>query len=90
MATMISQSSPTFFTLLSPKGKKIEVALGDPGQYGYAGIFIKRNGMASRLPMGKHYHALHGDNKDALRQAIESYKSTDVKAALRSLLSYLV
>lgn len=87
---MISQASPTYFKLLSPKGKEIEVSLGNPGSYGYVGIFIKRNGMASRLPMGKHFHALHGDSNDALRQAIESYKSSDVKAALRSLLSHLI
>lgn len=86
---MISQASPTFFTLLSTKGKKIQVSLGGSGS-GYVAVYIKRNGATNRLPIGKHFHALHGDNKDALLQAIESYKNSDIKAALRSLLSHLI
>jgi hypothetical protein len=71
--TLIQQETATYFTLTSPKGKKIGVCFGLADR---VSIYIKRNGL-NGLAMGRHFASL--------AEAIAAYKATDVKTALNAL-----
>lgn len=79
----VSEASPSFFTLTTPKGKQVQVGLSQ-GKVCGCSVFIQRNGL-NRLSMGRHFWA--DSTQDAILKAIDAYKAADVKAALRSLLS---
>lgn len=80
MTTLITANSADFFTLTTDKGKEIGVSLRDGG----CSVYIRRNGL-SGLSMGRHFHAHTAEA--ALLLAVEAYKATDVKAAIRALIS---
>lgn len=84
MTVLIAAESATYYTLTTEKGKEIGVSLGIDGM---ASIFIRRNGMRG-LSMGRHFHA--DTTEAALLKAVESYKATDVKSALRALICDLM
>lgn len=69
--TLIQQETDTYFTLTSPKGKEIGVSFGVN-----VSVYIQRNGVPG-LSMGCHF--------GSLAEAIDGYKSADVKAALSAL-----
>jgi hypothetical protein len=73
MTTFIQQETETYFTVITAKGKKIEVSFRSHGR---VSIYILRNGM-SGFAGGKHF--------GSMAEAIASYKSADVKAALEAL-----
>lgn len=75
---LIQQTSNSFYTLTTEKGRDIEVALHS---WGAVSVYIQRNGLRG-LPMGRKFSDLPA--------AVESYKAADVKAALRALISELV
>lgn len=79
----VSEASPNFFTLTTPKGKQVQVGLSQGNVCGCS-VYIQRNGL-NRLSMGRHFWA--DTTQDAILKAIDAYKAADVKAALRSLLS---
>jgi hypothetical protein len=64
---------------VTAKGKEIGVSITEHG----ASIYIQAAGR-SKLSMGRHFFG-----SDALLQAVDAYKSAEVKAALRSLISEL-
>ena len=73
MATLIQQETETYFTLTTPKGKKIGVSLRP---FGHVSVYILRNGTVG-LAGGKHFRSF--------AEAIAAYKSADVKTALEAL-----
>ena len=73
MATLIQQETETYFTLTTPKGKKIGVSLS---RFGHVSVYILRNGTMG-LAGGKHFRSF--------AEAIAAYKSADVKTALEAL-----
>ena len=73
MTTLIQQETKTYFTLTTPKGKKIGVSLRP---FGHVSIYILRNGTVG-LAGGKHFRSFV--------EAIAAYKSADVKSALEAL-----
>ena len=73
MATLIQQETETYFTLITPKGKKIGVSLRP---FGHVSVYILRNGTVG-LAGGKHFRSF--------AEAIAAYKSADVKTALEAL-----
>jgi ABC-type nitrate/sulfonate/bicarbonate transport system substrate-binding protein len=74
MTTLITRETETFYTLNTAKGKEIGVSFGLSNM---VRIYIKRNGM-SELAMGRNF--------SSLSDAIEAYKSADIKAALYALM----
>lgn len=89
-ATVITRDSNNYFTLATPRGKHVEVYITGS----YAAVFIRRNGMGrgGRIRagecVGRHFHA--DSTQEAILKAIDAYKSADIKAALRALLSDLL
>lgn len=77
MTTQILQERDFYFTLLTNKGKEIGV---DFGMTDRVSIYIKRSGM-NCLSMGKHF--------DTLCEAIDAYKSSEIKRALKDLARHL-
>jgi hypothetical protein len=73
MAALIQQETETYFTLTTPKGKKIGVSLRP---FGHVSVYILRNGTVG-LAGGKHFRSF--------AEAIAAYKSADVKTALEAL-----
>ena len=73
MATLIQQETETYFTLTTPKGKKIGVSLRP---FGHVSVYILRNGTVG-LAGGKHFRSF--------AEAIAAYKSADVQTALEAL-----
>ena len=73
MTTFIQQETKTYFTLTTPKGKKIGVSLS---AFGHVSVYILRNGTVG-LAGGKHFRSFV--------EAIAAYKSADVKSALEAL-----
>ena len=73
MTTLILQDAATHFTLVTAKGKEIGVSFNLTDR---VSVYIKRNGM-SGLPMGKHF--------GTICEAIDTYKSAEIKAALKAL-----
>ena len=73
MTTFIQQETKTYFTLTTPKGKKIGVSLRP---FGHVSVYILRNGTVG-LAGGKHFRSF--------AEAIAAYKSADVKTALEAL-----
>jgi hypothetical protein len=73
MTTFIQQETKTYFTLTTPKGKKIGVSLRP---FGHVSVYILRNGTVG-LAGGKHFRSFV--------EAIAAYKSADVKSALEAL-----
>ena len=73
MTTFIQQETKTYFTLTTPKGKKIGVSLRP---FGHVSVYILRNGTMG-LAGGKHFRSF--------AEAIAAYKSADVKTALEAL-----
>lgn len=73
MTTLIQQETETYFTLTTPKGKKIGVSLRP---FGHVSVYILRNGTVG-LAGGKHFRSFV--------EAIAAYKSADVKSALEVL-----
>ena len=69
--TLITQETPTYFTLTTEQGKEIGVSLG----LGVS-VYIRRNGLRG-LPQGKHFATF--------AEAIAAYKSEEIKAALGAL-----
>ena len=84
MTTLIEQHTENerFFTLTTEK-RSFEVSIAPQS----LGVYIQRNGLNS-LTVGKHFHA--DSTEEAFINAIEAYKASDVKAALRSLLGELL
>lgn len=62
-----------FFILTTEKGKAVAVYLSN----GLCTVYIAQNGSRSRLSYGKTFRSI--------REAIESYKRADIKAALYML-----
>lgn len=85
MATMIqkgwSTDSSTWFDLTTERGQEVGVTLRDTS----VSVYIKQNGTARRLSMGRHFHGENGLIE--LARAIAAYKKADVKAALSALLA---
>lgn len=73
MTTLIQQETESYFTLTTEKGKTVGVSLRP---FGHVSVYILRNGM-SGLAGGKHFRSM--------ADAIASYKSADVRAALEAL-----
>lgn len=87
MATLIQKGwtseSSTWFDLTTERGLAVGVTVRDTS----VSVYIKQNGSARRLSMGRHFH---GDNGMAeLARAVDAYKKPDVKAALSALLTEL-
>lgn len=72
--TLIAQETATFFTLTTEKGTEIGVNFNS---WGGVAVYIQRKGLKS-LAKGKQFASLG--------EAAESYKSAEVKSALRALM----
>lgn len=73
MTTFIQQETETYFTVTTAKGKEVGVSFRP---FGHVSVYIQRNGM-SGLAGGKHFRSLV--------EAIDAYKSADVRSALEAL-----
>lgn len=76
--TIESTTSGKYVDLISPKGKSIQVTFLD----GDCWVKVVNASARAYKSMG------HGKRFDCLENAIEGYKNTDVKAALRALLCH--
>ena len=72
-ATLIQQESEAFYTLITEKGKEIGVCFHS---WGRVGVYIRRNG-AIGFSAGRRFATI--------AEAIDSYRTTDVKSALSAL-----
>lgn len=72
MVSITATNNDTFFTLVTEKGKTVEVSFGSWGVAVY--VPTKRN----RLPLGRTFATL--------LEALESYKDKQVKLALHALI----
>lgn len=85
MATQIqkgwSTESSTWFDLTTDRGQEVGVNLRDSS----VSVYIKQNGTARRLSLGRHFHGENGLAE--LARAVAVYKKADVKAALSALLA---
>lgn len=83
MTTITPNQAANFFELTSSKGRKIGVSVRPD----YISVYIRRAGLR---------HCAHGrmfwasTTQEAFLAAIDAYKTADVKAALRALLSELL
>ena len=83
MATLIQQTTPTFFRLTTVKGREVEVSISGSAVH----VYIRRNGLKG-LSMGRHFF---GDStQEAFLKAIDAYKAADIKTAFRALLGELL
>ena len=72
MVTITATNNDTFFTLVTEKGKTVEVSFGSWGVMVYLPTAKKP------MPFGKRF--------DSLADALESYKDKQIKLALYTLL----